>query len=357
MKVLQINKYSWPHYGGIERVVKDIQEVLDGVIEINLLCIDDPSSKSEPNVDQRVFKAKKNFSLFGMPLSWEFITKARYLIKNHDLILVHHPFPLGLLVYKLFGDNKPLIVWYHSDIVRQKFLSKLLSPLFKSVLNSAKRIIVSDQFIAKNSILLQSHLSKITVIPFTQSIHPNKNEQRSDVNSGIQILSVGRLVYYKGFEVLLKAMQGVNASLIIVGDGVLRDKLDKIISDLKLDNVKIVPSQSSLVEFYERADIFVLPSIEISEAFGLVQLEAMSYGLPVINTYLPTAVPTVSINLQTGITVEPNNADALKSAIEQLIKYPNLRKQYGNAGLERVKTTYNIEKFKSNLIKVIDETL
>lgn len=157
-------------------------------------------------------------------------------------------------------------------------------------------------------------------------------DQKFDLDiSGTEkiVLFVGRLSYYNGVEYLIEAMQSVNAKLLIDGDGKSREKLENMTVSLGLEErVKFLGKVSNeLLKYcYQICDVFVLPSVEPTEAFGLVQLEAMAYGKPVINTLLPTGVPFVSIDGKTGLTVEPRNSKALADAINKLLSDDELRK-------------------------------
>lgn len=355
MKVLQVNKYPWSHVGGIERVVGDIAKAFTtSEVEVRLLCIAD--STNPVKIPSVVF-VQRNFQLFGMPVSWDFFRAAKQEFAQADVILLHHPFPLGFLVYWLYGWSKPVLVWYHSDIVRQSFLAWLLKPLFRKILERADRIIISHLSIAKNSNLLKGYEYKMVEIPFAHSVPSDTTPISNKVR--LHLLAVGRLVYYKGYEYLLRAMVGLDAELVIIGAGPLLASLEQLIWSLGLQNVKIIPpvSEQQLADYYRNCDVFILPSVEKSEAFGLVQIEAMSYGKPVINTWLPTAVPYVSVDGITGITVAPKNVEALRTAIKAFISDPQLKLRYGQAAQKRVVEVYNFEQFKNKLTTVINETL
>lgn len=357
MEILQVNKRHWDHLGGVETVVRMAFEVFrESGHSTTILAISKTTHNQHRQIEGlNIFESGQVAIQFGMPLSWSFLVGTKNLFSSVDFIFLHHPFPLGFLVYWLYGWNKPLLVWYHSDIVRQKHLAWLLRPLFARVLGKAKHIIVSDQSIANSSILLKPFLEKVVVVPFCVPLP----EARVSIKpkSDIRLLSVGRLVYYKGYDYLIKAMQGVNAELTIIGEGHLKEKLSALVGELKLNNVKILPPVEDLSSYYENCDIFILPSTEKSEAFGLVQLEAMAYAKPVINTNLPTAVPNVSLDGLTGITVEPKDIAGLRGAIVKLVENPELRAQYGQAARDRVAKHYSPEIFSRTLMDIIRRTV
>ena len=173
-----------------------------------------------------------------------------------------------------------------------------------------------------------------------------------------KILFTGRLVYYKGADVLLEAfsrLQG-NAELFLAGTGVLEPELRERAKALGAEHrVHFLGRRmtSDLRDMFADCDFFVLPSVANSEAFGIVQLEAMVYGKPVINTALPTGVPLVSPDGVTGLTVPPSDPDALAAAMDRLIADDALREQYGKAARTRVLQEYSLQKVMEQTRKVL----
>jgi rhamnosyl/mannosyltransferase len=149
---------------------------------------------------------------------------------------------------------------------------------------------------------------------------------------GPVLLFVGRLVQYKGVEVLLRALPGLDAQMVIVGDGPLRDGLGRMARELGLiDRVRFVGqvTDEELLAWYYACDALVLPSISRQEAFGLVQLEAMLCGRPVVSTDLPTGVPWINQHEHTGLVVDPGDAAALRRALVRLVCDADLRRRLG----------------------------
>ncbi len=154
-------------------------------------------------------------------------------------------------------------------------------------------------------------------------------EEKKDTQ--VTFLFVGRLVYYKGCRELLEAFCNVqNARLIMVGSGIMEKELKELTVSLRIEDRVLFPgnvSDEKLERYFAECDVFVLPSIARSEAFGLVQIEAMSYGKPVINTNLPSGVPYVSIHKETGLTVEPENPKELAEAMQWMVEHPKERQE------------------------------
>ena len=174
------------------------------------------------------------------------------------------------------------------------------------------------------------------------------------------IVTVGRLVYYKGFEYLIRAMPRVSGTALIIGEGPLHGKLSKLASELGVaDRVHFLGKvdQEHLVSCYHAADVFVLPSVARSEAFGIVQIEAMAAGLPVINTRLDSGVPYVSVHNQTGLTVPPADPEALAAAINKLLDDPVLGKKLGAAGHLRACQEFSLQIMTRRTEKLYDRVM
>jgi rhamnosyl/mannosyltransferase len=158
------------------------------------------------------------------------------------------------------------------------------------------------------------------------------------------ILTVGRLVYYKGIEFLIQAMTRVDARLVIIGEGPLRAELEReaVNNGASSRVVFLGEIDDDLVSYYHACDIFALPSCERSEAFGLVQLEAMACGRPVVNTQIDSGVTYASLDGVTGFTVQPRSPDAMATALNRLLDNPELRTEMGRAARARVVNEFGI---------------
>lgn len=298
----------------------------------------------------KIHQASSFAYVLGMPLSLAFFHKFRRLCKNSDIVFLHHPFPLGFAAAYLFCGSKPIVVWYHADITRQKLSKLLFLPIIHNILKKAKVIFVSHESLATHSLILRLYKDKCQAIAF--GINPKDFEVNEKILSEAEsirngfptpiLISVGRLVYYKGYEYLIEAMRNVSAHLLIIGKGRLKSKLLRLAEQLGVSGkLTFIDSAEKLQPYFYASDIFILPSTSSAEAFGVVQLEAMACGLPVINTNLPTAVPYVSKHLETGITVEPHNSGELASAINRLLSKNYLRLEMGKRAKERVNSFFS----------------
>jgi rhamnosyl/mannosyltransferase len=364
MKILQVNKFYYPAIGGIETFVKDIGENLTEATDWQVDALVCHRQRGEPNSTEKIngvtiHRARSWGTLLSMPISFQLLWRFRQLAPHYDVILLHHPFPLGFFAYRLFGRNRPMVVWYFSDIVRQRFSGRLIAPLIRSVLRAARGIIVYSQSFIKNSPVVRPFADKVTIIPY--GIDTARFKHTAEINNEVQsirnqyitpiILTVGRLVSYKGFEHLIEAAAPLSATVLIVGTGPLQTKLNnQIISLGASKRIHILSPLPDLRPVYQAADFFVLPSVTEAETLGIVQLEAMAAGKPVINTNLPTAVPEAGVHEETGLTVPPGDTGALSEAIKNLLSNADLRQKYGDAAQRRVQEKFDKSIFTHELV-------
>ncbi|MDP2855938.1 MAG: glycosyltransferase, partial [bacterium] len=139
MKILQVNKLYYPWIGGVETVVRQIAEGLKGKAQMEVLaCQPKGKGRVEEINGVKIYKAASFGIMMGMPISLGFFCLFKKLAEENDLIFLHHPHPIGFLAYYLFGRSKKMVVWYHSDIVKQKFFGFLFSPILKAVLKKSR---------------------------------------------------------------------------------------------------------------------------------------------------------------------------------------------------------------------------
>ena len=367
-KVLQVNKCYYPTIGGIERVVQQIAEGLSEQNEMSVLvCSNDIHYKQEEISGVQVIRMPKLFQLGSLPVPFGMIWKIRKMKKNLDVIHLHMPFPIGDLVCLLSGFKGKIIVSWHSDVVRQKKMMHLYKPLMFQMLKRADTIVVATEGNINGSKYLGRFREKCIVIPYgterkveeaADLYYRKKHGTTKEKRSPVRFLFVGRLVYYKGCEVLLHAFSNVQgAELVMVGSGVLEAQCQKLIKGYHMeDRVTLcgAVTEEKLYEQFEQCDVFVLPSIARSEAFGLVQIEAMSFGKPVFNTNLPSGVPYVSIHGETGFTVPPLDVEALTKAMQWFVDHEKERKQMGENARQHVKSQFSENLMLTRLQNIYD---
>ena len=348
LRILQVNKFYPPVIGGVEKVVQQVAEEIQNEFDVKVLVC----QKKGPATDEMVNGISVHRSsscgvFFSMPVSFSFLIDFRKLSKENDIVHIHMPFPMADLACFLSGYKGKVVLWWHSDIIRQKVLMPFYKPLMHWLLNRADAIVVATQGHIDDSKYLKYYAHKCVVIPFTldRELFADAcsflNEAPQKKENEISFLFLGRLVPYKGIDVLLQAFADLNdlpARLIIAGMGPEEEKLRRLCAHLGIESKVTftgIATEKEKYLLYRNCDVFVLPSITPNEAFGIVQLEAMAYGKPVINTALPGGVPHVSLHRQTGLTVPPSNVASLASAMRELAQNADMRRQFGKAGAKR----------------------
>lgn len=351
LRVLLVNKAYPPHIGGIETLVRRyalcLQTEFHAEVQV-LVCQEKGKTVREVVEGIPVLRAGSIGTYFSCPLSCSFLWQFRKMAKQADVVMIHMPFPLADLACLLSGYQGKVVLAWHSDVIKQKTLLRFYRPLLRWLLKRADCILTATQGHIDSSAFLPAVQEKCRVIPYGIDIADYRAakaypilEKAAIQPDTVKLLFVGRLVYYKGVTVLLEAMQQVTGcELFLIGSGKLQEELQQ--NAVQMENVHFLGSLSDadLRAALQECDMLVLPSVANSEAFGLVQLEAMVYGKPVINTALPTGVPYVSLDGKTGLTVPPNDAAALANAIQTLVSNAALREQYGKAAKQRVETVF-----------------
>lgn len=362
LKVLQIGKYYRPYIGGTENHLVTLVNELQKEVDIDVFVANTKSNTSVENDNGvNVFRLSSIGNFFSVPLT----LSLPFWLKRQaaDILHFHLPNPLSVFSYFLVRPKGRIVVSYHSDIVRQKFFNPLFNPFLFRFLKKAQTIIVSSDALLKNSVVLQRFKDKCKVISHGIDINHfradtqvlEKSKEIRQKYGGPLILFVGRLVYYKGLEYLLKAMQNINVKILIVGDGPLKRRLKKIAKKLGIGDKVIwmgAIKNEDIAPYYYACDVFVLPSSLRAESFGIVQLEAFACRKPVVSTNLPTGVPFVNLDGKTGIVVPPRNCHALAYAINRLLGSPDLSKNYGQNAYERVKELFSKEKMADDILEV-----
>ena len=370
-RVLQVGKFYAPYRGGIERVVQELAEGLSDQYDVRVLVCQPKGYGESTSVNGiEVVRAGSLGMVLSMPLSPSFPYLLNRLGRQAALVHVHMPFPLAALGWLGMRGSRPkLVVTYHSDIVRQRRLEPLYGPVLRRFLDGADRILVGSPNMMQHSVWLRPHLHKCEVVPFfvdlekidrLMALAGNGPDPAAGSDERPVILFVGRMVYYKGLEYLLRAMPYVDARLVLVGDGPLRPHLEALADQLRIRGRVTFVGQvtdSDLAAYYRRCSCLVLPSVEPAEAFGLVQLEAMAFGKPVVNTALPTGVPFVSVDGETGITVPPRDVGALVRALRAITGDPSLQQRYGRNARARVEKLFSKERVLRRVSEIYSELL
>jgi rhamnosyl/mannosyltransferase len=351
--------------GGIETHLEALCQQLRSHADVRVLAANTANARvQECREGVPVVRLPPRVWLSTAPLCPSIASEIRRMAP--DLVHLHLPHPGGMLGLLASGYRGPLVVTYHSDVVRQRWRAAPFQPFLLASLRRARTIIATSRAYVDTSPVLRRFASRCRVVPYgipLERFDTPDDAQVSAVRARFGdriVLAIGRLVYYKGFDVLVEAMQQVDGRLVVIGDGPLLTSLSARARRLGLSSKVTFAGEianEALGPYYHGASVFVLPSIARSEAFGIVQLEALACGVPVVNTRLPSGVPEVSLDGVTGLTVPPGDARALARAITALLDDPQLRARYGSAGRARVEQHFTNERMGEQVWQVYEEAL
>lgn len=344
MRVLHIYKDYYPVTGGMENHIRALaEEQARRGFDVSVLVT---SLTKETGVTEmngvRLMRAGRLATIASTPLSIEL---PRLLFREHpDIAHLHFPYPVGELSQLFFGKATKVVLTYHSDVVRQKRILRFYKPFLKRVLAMADRIIATSDRYVQSSPYLGSVAGKCRVIPLGIDPAPFLNfdsvrvgEIRKTYRSPL-LLFVGKLRYYKGLHYLLEAMREIDARLLVAGTGPMEAEWKRIAAGPGIAGKVTFLGEvedDELPPLYHACDVFVLPASERSEAFGLVQVEAMMCGKPVVSTELGTGTSFVNMHDETGFVVPARDAKSLGETVRKLLTDKELRLKMGEAARAR----------------------
>lgn len=352
LRILQFGKY-WEKDGGIETHVKTLCKGLaNSEFEvINLVCGGCFKGNRFEQDGYTIVQSPSFFTYSSTSFAPTMALTALKLQeeKPFDIIHLHFPDPMSDLASKILPGHIPRVITWHSDIIRQKNLQKFYRPFQTRSIMRSKAIIAATSRHFENSDQIPEKYpeNQRHVVPFgfyfdwlkvTPSVKEKQTAIRQKANGRNIVFALGRHVSYKGFKVLIEAMRYTGSHLILGGKGPLTEELLDFSRRLGLtDRIDFAGriSTEDLPAYYRECDIFCLPSVTKAEAFGIVQLEAMACGKPVICTQLNNGVNEINLHGLTGLAVPPNNAKKLADAINILATDHKSREVMGARGLER----------------------
>lgn len=366
MRIVHIYKDYPPVVGGIEHHVRLVAEAQAAAGDDVTVLVTSPSRRTseEHREGVHVIRAARLATIASTPLSLALPLALAGL--RAEVAHVHFPYPVGEMAQYLLGRSRATVVTYHSDVVRQRRALALYRPFMMRALRRAGRILVSSPNYLESSPVLASLRDRCRIVPlgidgrrFASGDPARSGTLRARYGGGPLILFVGVLRYYKGLEYLLRAMPGVPGRLLVAGEGPLGEAWRALARDLGLQErvafLGRVPDED-LPALYGAADLFVLPACERSEAYGLVLLEAMHAGLPMVSTELGTGTSYVNVHGETGLVVASRDAQALEKAIRILLRDETLRRRLGE-GARRRAAGLSVERMLAGIHAAYEEAL
>jgi len=337
----------------------------DGV-ETRILALSnqqDPKPAHDKEAEPEVTWCCQDFEVAGCGFSVEALRRFRDLTSWADVVHYHFPWPFADILHLVGRPNRPALVTYHSDIVKQEKLVMVYRPLMHSFLNSVQTIVATSSPYLQTSPVLQRFVGKTEVIPLgiDPGSYPEVDAERvaqwRDRLGDDFFLFIGVLRYYKGLHTLLDAVHGTSLKVAIVGGGPNAAEFHALASDKELKQVNFLgelPDEDK-VALLSLCIGLVLPSHLRSEAFGIALLEAMMYGKPVISCELGTGTSYVNLHRQTGLVVPPNDASALREAMKYFVESPEKRIAWGKSAKERFERNFTADLMAKRYVELYRE--
>lgn len=349
MHVLHVYKDVYPTIvGGIERHIDDLRRGLSGVRSDVLVCSRSPRTRTFQTPNGMEIQVGEFGRVLSAPIAPRFPLALRR--READLIHLHMPNPTGEASALMVNRRIPLVASHHADIVRQAALRPLYAPLVNRVFQRAGVIVVGAHATARQSEFLARHREKVRVIPYgvdtdrfdAGRVDPARVAAIRKQFGAPLVAATGRLVYYKGFDVLIDAASRMDVSVVIIGGGPLEAALREQAMPYPQITVTGPVSEQRLVELLAAADCFVLPSTSRAESFGIATVEAQAMGLPAIVTDVGTGTTEAIAPGTTGVVIPPGDVEALRTAIEQLLADGPNRIRMGVAARERATASLSL---------------
>ena len=371
MRVLHIGKFYPPFAGGMENFLADLLPALQrqGVTAAALVH-DAPSSSPSPSGDEGgqkgvcIYRAPCHGRLLYAPVSPAFPFWLARAIREFqpDLLHLHLPNTSAFWAFLVPAARRlPWVIHWHADVVastidrRLALAYRLYRPFEQRLLAASRAVIATSPPYLNASAALAPWRARCHVIPLglDPARIPDPNpaaRERAEAlwgQTGFRILAIGRLTYYKGHDILIQAAVDLpDSRILIVGTGEHRQRLAALIQSLNLhDRVRLPGFQpeADLNALLASCDALCLPSLERTEAFGLVLLEAMRFGKPVIVSDIPGSGPGWVVNQAGhGLCVPLGDADALAAALRTLQHNPAQQTALGQAGLAALREQFGI---------------
>lgn len=361
MRVLELGKFYHPEKGGIETLLRQLSEgFVEQGAQVDCVVARGRTFKgsfmqSGDSVDRgvQIHRLRTICELFRTSLAPGYLWSARRW--PADVIHAHFPNPIADLACLLAPRATPMVLSWHSEIlIPQKFLIGLHSPIQRALLRRVDRIVVATPNHLEFSGWLPEYRHKVVVIPYGLDLERFQLSEvqmdkvaklRSTAGGRSILLNVGRLVGYKGQRHAIEALRDVaNAELWLVGSGPLESELRRLAVEVGVaDRVRffVDVSDDDLPLYFRACDVFVFPSTTPAEAFGLVQVEAMASGKPVVASNLRSGVTYVCLDGVNGLVVPVGDSAGLANALNRLLSSPEMARKLGENGRARALSEFS----------------
>jgi glycosyltransferase involved in cell wall biosynthesis len=365
LRVLHVYKDVFPPViGGVEKQIDALRRAMPDVDSTVIVCARSPRSElARVNGGAEVRVAELGPRWLGAPLAPTLPLWVRRT--DSDVIHLHMPNPPGEVATLLGRGGRRIVASYHADIVRQARFEPAYRPLLAACFSRASAIVTGTQRLADTSPALHGHGSKVRVIPHAvdteryrpDAVDPGRRAAIRKRFGGPLVISVGRFVYYKGYDLLIEAARGLDAQVIIVGDGPERKALEARAAGVPNVHLTGRLDEDDLVAHLAAADLFVLPSTSRAESFGIAVAEAQAMGLPAVVTDTGSGTVEAVEDGATGLVIPAGDVPALRDAVTGLIDDDARRRSMGEAARPRAVERHRLEDRARDFRELYEEVL
>jgi rhamnosyl/mannosyltransferase len=365
LAVLHVYKDVYPPIaGGVENHVELLRRMMPRAEGHALSC-----SRS-----QRLVVAARSYGIdvlvpeFGRPLSnpvapgfLPWIARMR-----PDIVHLHMPFPTGEVAVLASRWSAPVVASYHADVAgRQARMVRLYRPLVRSVVRRAAAVVVGTEALARGSELVGDLGEDVSVVPYgvdvdvfnRSRVDPNAVRTLRERYGSRVVVATGRLVHYKGLDVLIDAAADLDATVCIIGTGPLEESLRaRAAGNPRVVLLGSVPRETLLLHL-AAADVYALASTSRAESFGIATVEAQAMGLPAVVTDVGTGTTEALDPGRSGLVVPPNDPQALVRALRRILDDADLRARWGAAARARALRRHAADGMVERIRGIYDDAL
>ncbi|MEG3136186.1 glycosyltransferase family 4 protein [Rouxiella sp. T17] len=369
INVLHCYKTYYPDsFGGIEQVIYQLSEggVQRGISSTVFTLTDNEiGANPSPIENHSSYRVKTQLEVASTPFSLKAFNEFKKLAEKADIIHYHFPYPFMDFLHYGARIKKPSVLSYHSDIVKQKFLLNLYTPLMNKFLGDMDVIVAASPNYVESSSVLQRFKNKVEVIPYGLD-SKFYNTATADVKAQWQqrypdgfFLFVGAFRYYKGLHILIEAAKNSQYPIVIIGGGPIENELKEQASKSGVTNIDFLGALSNedKAALLELSTCLVFPSHLRSEAFGISLIEASLYAKPLISCEIGTGTTFINIDESTGLVVPPADPQALRVAMDRIWSNPEEAKRFGEASKVRFDQLFTAERMVEQYAKIYESLL
>jgi rhamnosyl/mannosyltransferase len=368
MKVLHVYRTYLPDtYGGMEQSIYQLCLATTRLgVENHIVYLShEPRIKVFQRSEGRVYRLPMDLEIASTGMSSAMMRCFRKIAKRADLINYHFPWPFADAMHMLYASDRPAVITYHSDIIRQKTLEYFYRPLRRWFFARARAIVATSANYYATSPVLKRYSEKVSIIPIglDETTYPAVSPERVDYYRKLVgddfFLFIGVLRYYKGLHILLDAVKNSFLKVVIVGAGPSEKALKAQAVRCGISNVEFFGylPDADKVALLSLCKAMVFPSHMRSEAFGVSLLEGAMFGKPLISCEIGTGSSYINRDGVTGKVVKSASPVSLCRAMLWMDANPEERQRMGKAARQRFEQLFTADHMAESYLELYSHLL